>query len=74
MSVSVQDIEALALSLPAEQRAQLLARLIASFDPKSKAHSAWMELARQRREEVRAGKALMATGAEAIARMKARLP
>lgn len=37
MSLPVDDLEARALSLPPEDRARLLERLIASFEPKSPA-------------------------------------
>ena len=73
MSVSVKDLEAQALSLPPEDRARLLERLIASFEPKSPAQAAWMQLARRRRDDVRAGHVQMAPGDEALARVRARL-
>jgi hypothetical protein len=74
MPQPVEDIAALVLSLPAQERAQILERLLASFDPKTKAQTAWLQLARQRRDAARAGTATMIPGAEAIARVKARLP
>jgi putative addiction module component (TIGR02574 family) len=69
----IEDLEAQALSLPPEERARLVERLIASFEPKSAAQAAWMQLAQRRREDVRAGRAVMATGEQALARVKARL-
>jgi hypothetical protein len=74
MSQQMEDLSALMLNLPAEDRAQLLERLLASFDPKSTAQTAWLQLAQQRRDEVRVGTAVLAPGAEALARVKARLP
>lgn len=73
MSTPVRDLEAEVLGLPPEDRARLLERLIASFEPKSKAQKAWMDLALRRREEVRAGKVAMEPGDEALARVRARL-
>jgi hypothetical protein len=73
MPIPVEDLEAQALSLPPEDRARLLERLIASFEPKSPAQAAWLELARRRRDDARAGRAKMVPGAVALARVKARL-
>lgn len=73
MPTPVHDLEAQVLDLPPEDRARLLERLIASFEPKSKAQEAWMQLARRREEEVRAGQVSMVPGHEALARVRARL-
>lgn len=73
MSTSVHDLEAEILGLPPEDRARLLERLIASFEPKSKAQQAWMDLALRRQADVRAGKVAMVPGDEALARVRARL-
>lgn len=74
MSTQVEDLAAQALSLPPEDRAKLVERLIASFEPKSPAQVAWLELARSRRDDVRAGKIAMVLGEDALARVRARLP
>jgi putative addiction module component (TIGR02574 family) len=73
MPTPVHDLEAEVLGLPPEDRARLLERLIASFEPKSKAQKAWLDLALRRQEEVRAGKVAMVPGDEALARVRARL-
>ncbi|MGL4462454.1 MAG: addiction module protein [Planctomycetia bacterium] len=73
MKVPIEDLEAQALDLSPEDRARLVERLIASFEPKSPAQAAWMELARRRREEVKSGRLSMAPGQEALDRVKARL-
>ncbi|CAN7153594.1 MULTISPECIES: addiction module protein [unclassified Variovorax] len=73
MSITVQDLEAQVLGLPPEDRARLLERLIASFEPRSKAQEAWMQLALRRQEDVRSGKAAMVPGDEAPARVRARI-
>lgn len=73
MSVPVEDLAAQALSLPPEDRAKLVERLIASFEPKSPAQAAWLKMANSRREDVRAAKVAMVPGEEALARVRARL-
>lgn len=73
MSLPVEDLAAQALSLPPEDRALLLERLIASFEPKSPAQKAWAKLAERRREDVRAGVVRLLPGDEALARVRARL-
>lgn len=73
MSLPVEDLAAQALSLPPEDRAALVERLIASFEPKSPAQEAWFKLAQRRREDVRAGRTRLVPGDEALARVRARL-
>lgn len=73
MTTPVHDLEAEVLSLPPEDRARLLERLIASFEPKSRAQKAWMDLALRRQEEVRSGKVAMVPGDDALKRVRARL-
>ena len=71
MTTPVHDLTAEVLDLPAEDRARMLELLIASFEPKSNAQRAWMDLALRRREEVRSGKVAMVPGDEALARVRA---
>jgi putative addiction module component (TIGR02574 family) len=73
MPTPVEDLAAQALSLPPEDRAKLVERLIASFEPKSPAQAAWLQLAASRRDEVRTGRVAMVPGEEALARVRARL-
>jgi putative addiction module component (TIGR02574 family) len=73
MSTPVHDLEAEVLGLPPEDRARLLERLIASFEPKSSAQRAWLDLARRRQSDVSAGKVAMVPGGEALARVRARI-
>ncbi len=73
MTIPVHDLEAEVLGLPPEDRARILERLIASFEPKSTAQKAWMNLALRRQEEVRSGKVAMVPGDEALTRVRARL-
>jgi hypothetical protein len=73
MSTPVHDLEAEVLSLPPEDRARLLERLIASFEPQSEAQRAWLELAKQRQAEATSGAVAMVPGDQALARVRARL-
>ena len=73
MSLTLEDLEAQALNLPPEDRAKLLERLIASFEPKSPAQAEWLRLAQKRREDVRSGRTGMVPGDEALKRVRARL-
>lgn len=73
MTTSVHDLESQVLDLPPEDRARLLERLIASFEPKSEAQHAWLQLANERREAVRSGNVAMVPGEEAMARVRARI-
>lgn len=73
MITPVEDLAARALQLPPEDRARLVERLMVSFEPRSVAQAAWLDLARNRREEVKSGKVVMVPGDEALARVRARL-
>lgn len=73
MSTPAHDLEAEVLSLPLEDRARLLERLIASFEPQSRAQRAWLELAQRRQAEVRSGKVAIVPGDDALARVRSRL-
>ena len=73
MSTPVHDLEAEVLSLPPEDRARLLERLIASFEPRSSAQRAWLEIALRRQADVKSGKVAMVPGDEALARVRARI-
>ena len=74
MSTPVHDLEVEVLGLPPEDRARLLERLIASFEPQSSAQRAWLDLALRRQAEVKAGKVAMVPGDEALVRVRARIP
>ena len=73
MTTPANDLAAEVLDLPAEERARILELLIASFEAKSNAQKAWMNLALRRREEVRDGKVAMVPGDEALGRVRARI-
>jgi Putative addiction module component len=73
MSAPVDDLEAQAMRLPPEDRARLLERLLASFEPLTPAQTAWNALASQRRDEVHSGHRAMEPGPAALDRVRARL-
>ena len=73
MSTPVHDLEAEVLLLPPEDRARLLERLIASFEPRSSAQRAWLDLAQRRRADVATGTVAMLPEEVALARMRARI-
>ncbi len=73
MTAPAHDLASAVLDLPPGDRARMLELLIASFEPQSEAQSAWMALATQRREDVRQGRSAMVSGADALARVKARI-
>ena len=73
MATPVHDLEAEVLLLPPEDRARLRERLIASFEPRSPAQRAWLVLAQRRQQDVESGKVAMRPGAEALARVRARI-
>ncbi|MFZ4651742.1 MAG: addiction module protein [Rubrivivax sp.] len=73
MPTPVEDLAAQALGLPPEDRAKLVERLLASFEPRSAAQAAWMRVGQARRDDVKSGKTAMVPGDEALARVRARL-
>jgi putative addiction module component (TIGR02574 family) len=73
MTESVRELHDRVLSLPAEDRAALLELLLASVESKSSAQRAWAQLASRRRDDVRAGRARMVPGDDAVARIRAKL-
>ena len=73
MSISVSELEAEILGLPPEERAQLLERLIESFEPESRIRDAWVALAMRRDAEVKSGKVALVAGTEAVGRIRARI-
>jgi putative addiction module component (TIGR02574 family) len=73
MSTRVEDLAAQALQLPVEDRAELVERLMASFEPGLVDQATWIRLSRLRRDDVRSGKVAMVPGDEALVRVRARL-
>ena len=73
MSTPVHDLESELLCLPPEDRARILERLIASFEPKSSAQRAWLDVALRRQADLKAGKVAMVPGDDALERVRARI-
>lgn len=69
----VDELEAQVLQLDAADRARLLERLLASFEPDSEIEKAWIDEALRREAEVVAGKIELVAGEEALARARARI-
>jgi putative addiction module component (TIGR02574 family) len=73
MATLVEDIAAQALDLAPADRAKLIERLTASFEPKSPAQALWLQAAKARRDDVQAGRVALVPGDAAFARIRARL-
>ncbi len=73
MPTPVEDLTAQALDLPPEDRAKLVERLLASFEPRFAAQAAWLKLAAGRRDDVRSGNVKMTAGDQALSRVRARI-
>lgn len=73
MTTPVDELASEVLELPAQERARMLELLIASFEPKSSSQKSWVELALQRRSDVRNGKVAMVDGTQALERMRANI-
>ena len=71
MASSIEIIEAEALRLSATERARLIERLIASLDTDPGVEDAWAAEVERRNEEIESGKAVLVSGPEAIAKLKA---
>ncbi|MDD2808064.1 MAG: addiction module protein [Rhodoferax sp.] len=73
MPPQVQELAAEVLELSAQDRAKILELLLNSFEPQPDPQKAWMNLALQRREQIRTGEVAMVNGADAMLRVKARI-
>ena len=73
MTTALHELEAQVLSLGAADRAQLLERLIESFEPDTNAEKAWVSEALRREADVKAGRTKMVSGAEALQRVRSRV-
>ena len=71
MPNQLEAVEAQALKLSAEERAQLADRLIASLFEDHDVEEAWAAEVERRIEEIESGRAKMVPAAEAIARARA---
>ena len=73
MAAPLHELEAQVLNLGAADRALLLERLIESFEPETQLEKAWIAEALRREADVKAGKSKMASGKEALVRVRARI-
>ena len=73
MTTPLHELEAQVLNLGPAERARLLERLIESFEPDTTAEKAWIAEALRREDDVKAGRAVMFPGPEALERVRARL-
>ena len=75
MSIPVEKIAEVALSLPSDARALLADRLVESLDPltDNDVRASWAAEAIRRRDEVRSGKVKTVPADEALARVRALL-
>ena len=71
MATPYHELEAQVLSLGAAERAQLLERLIASFERDTQVDRAWVAEALNREADVKAGRSQMIPGSDALARIEA---
>jgi putative addiction module component (TIGR02574 family) len=71
MPSELEIVEAQALKLTAEERAQLADRLIASLFEDREVEDAWATEVQRRIEEIEGGRSKMIPVAEAIARVRA---
>jgi len=71
MSRQLESVEAQALKLSAEERAQLADRLIASLFEDQDVESAWVVEVERRIEEIESGRSKLMPASEAIARARA---
>lgn len=71
MSTELDSLEAQALKLSPEERAQLADRLISSLFQDSEIEDAWAAEVERRIEEIESGRAKLVPAAEAIARARA---
>ena len=71
MSSQLEIVEAQALKLSAEERAELADRLLASLFKDNEIEEAWAVEVERRIEEIESGRAKLIPAAEAIARIRA---
>jgi putative addiction module component (TIGR02574 family) len=71
MATQLEIVEAQALRLTAEERAQLADRLITSLFEDHDIETAWAEEVERRIEEIESGRAKLVPAAEAITRARA---
>ena len=73
MDVTLEQLEAAALSLSPEERARLAERLLASLEDDPEITAAWVAEARRRNEEIEAGRVVPIPAEEVFAKARAKL-
>ena len=73
MSATLQAIEAEALKLPIDERAELIERLLESVEPAAPLHPAWEAEIAQRCADLEAGRTVAIPGEQVFAELKAPL-
>lgn len=73
MAVSVEQLEAEALQLPASERARLAERLIASLDQEADHEQVWAAEVQRRLADLQAGRVQTIPAADVISAARARL-
>ncbi|MBV8209690.1 MAG: addiction module protein [Burkholderiaceae bacterium] len=73
MSTRIEMLEAEAMKLSAEERANLAQRLIASLSEDTELDQAWAAEVERRIAQIEAGKTVLVPAADAIARARAAL-
>lgn len=71
MSLTVEVLEAEALSLSIADRSRLVEKLIVSLDTEPDVESAWAEEVERRHAEIESGAVSLLPGAETLTRLKA---
>ncbi len=71
MTLTVEVLEAEALSLPMSDRARLVEKLISSLDTEPEVETAWAAKVERRHAEIESGAVSLVSGTEALSRLKA---
>ena len=71
MPPTIETIEADALQLPAEERIQLIERLITSVDVDPRVEAAWADEVERRHAEIKSGAVTPLPGPETLAELEA---
>ena len=71
MTLTVEVLEAEALSLPMSDRSRLVEKLISSLDTEPEVETAWAAEVERRHAEIESGAVSLVSGTEALSRLKA---
>jgi putative addiction module component (TIGR02574 family) len=73
MDVTLEQLEAAALSLPPEGRARLAERLLASLEDDPEVTAAWLEEVKRRNADIEEGRVVPIPAEEVFAKARAKL-